>query len=393
MNTDLWTISGEREWAVTSSSATSTTLAQRLLRAAEPQLDVLTSRLVGWVAGDLDRSDGPSHWTSAAPGWVREFLECLVADDGDRILAPGSVFEMAGDQAAREGVRVETLVSAIHVANRLTQAQVHRTVIEQGADEDTEVTLELLDRVLRMGELVVTAAQRGHALVLAETSDDEVLAQRLASELVHGGASVDPIAARLGWGPTDLVVAVVAPPGVAVAVREGSDGELAWLRREHDIVLALPVRADTMATSLRSRLEGYGIAVGPAVPRVEFPDSVRLAERTSDLLAEGEGAVFADDHLMEMVAGSDQPSLRALRRKYFSEIDRLPASTRTELLDTLREWLLHWGHRPSIAAALYVHPQTVSGRISRLKDLLEDDLEDPTTRSELLVLLTAERAA
>lgn len=38
----------------------------------------------------------------------------------------------------------------------------------------------------------------------------------------------------------------------------------------------------------------------------------------------------------------------------------------------------------------HVHPQTVSGRISRLKDLLADDLEDPRVRSELLVLLIAD---
>ncbi|WP_207233777.1 hypothetical protein [Janibacter limosus] len=35
----------------------------------------------------------------------------------------------------------------------------------------------------------------------------------------------------------------------------------------------------------------------------------------------------------------------------------------------------------------------MSGRLHRLRDLLADDLEDPTTRSELLVLLTAEGVA
>lgn len=375
---------------MTSSSDSGMALGQRLLRAAEPRLDRLVARLVERVSEDLGGSGRTSSWSEGAPVWIREFLECLVADDGDRILADGSVFEAAGERSAREGVSAETLVAGIRIANRLTQAQVHRTVIEQGEPEEIEVTLALLDRVLRFGDLVVTAALRGHARVLTETSDEGVLAQRLASELLHGGASVEPIARRLGWDPTDLVVAVVASPGVAVTVREDSGDDLAWVRREHDVVFALPIREDAKATALRSWLGRYDVEVGPAVPRDEFPDSVRLADRVSDLLAGGEGAVFADDRLMEMVAGSDQPVLRALRRKHFVHIDQLPEATRTELLDTLREWLLHWGHRPSIAAALYVHPQTVSGRIARLKNLLEDDLEDPTTRSELLVLLTAE---
>lgn len=46
-----------------------------------------------------------------------------------------------------------------------------------------------------------------------------------------------------------------------------------------------------------------------------------------------------------------------------------------------------------MAAPVGLHPQTVSGRINRLKDLLADDLEDPTVRAELLVLLTADGVA
>ena len=59
------------------------------------------------------------------------------------------------------------------------------------------------------------------------------------------------------------------------------------------------------------------------------------------------------------------------------------------LVETLRQWLLQWGHRPGIAQALTVHPQTVSGRLHRLRDLLADDLEGAVVRAELLVLLTA----
>ena len=81
--------------------------------------------------------------------------------------------------------------------------------------------------------------------------------------------------------------------------------------------------------------------------------------------------------------------IAALRRKYFVELDRLPDDVRTPLVQTLHEWLRHWGHRPATADALGVHPQTVSGRINRLRDLLADELDDAQVRSELLVLLTA----
>ncbi|MFD0521159.1 helix-turn-helix domain-containing protein [Paractinoplanes durhamensis] len=40
-----------------------------------------------------------------------------------------------------------------------------------------------------------------------------------------------------------------------------------------------------------------------------------------------------------------------------------------------------------MAAELYVHPQTVSYRLNRLRDLLGDALEDPAARFELQLAL------
>lgn len=94
--------------------------------------------------------------------------------------------------------------------------------------------------------------------------------------------------------------------------------------------------------------------------------------------------------LLELASTADPTVVDALRRKHFADLDALPPEQRELLVDTLREWLLQWGHRPGIARTLGVHPQTVSGRIQRLKDLLADDLEDPRVRSELLVLLLAD---
>ena len=57
------------------------------------------------------------------------------------------------------------------------------------------------------------------------------------------------------------------------------------------------------------------------------------------------------------------------------------------LPDTLRAWLLHQGRRDDVAAALFVHPQTVRYRMGQLRDLYGDSLEDPDTVLELLVAL------
>jgi DNA-binding PucR family transcriptional regulator len=49
--------------------------------------------------------------------------------------------------------------------------------------------------------------------------------------------------------------------------------------------------------------------------------------------------------------------------------------------------LLHHGRREDIAAALFVHPQTVRYRMQQLRDLYGDRLEDPETVLALTVAL------
>lgn len=102
------------------------------------------------------------------------------------------------------------------------------------------------------------------------------------------------------------------------------------------------------------------------------------------------GTTVVDDYLLELACSADPVVVAALRRKHFVELDLLGVEQRGVLVATLREWILQWGHRPGIAEALHVHPQTVSGRVNRLKDLLANELEDPVVRAELLVLLIAE---
>lgn len=93
--------------------------------------------------------------------------------------------------------------------------------------------------------------------------------------------------------------------------------------------------------------------------------------------------------MLEIACSADRVVIDSLRRSYLAELDDLPEDQRTMLLATLLSWLRHWGHRPRVAEELGVHPQTVSHRVNRLKDLLVDELEDPDVRAELLVLLTA----
>lgn len=366
-------------------------MARQLLAVNEPQLALLAPLLIDRVAEELGAAPVAADrgWLTSAVETTREFLACIASNDLDRIGAPGSVFERIGVDAARRGVEFETLSSGIRVSVRLTQAQVHRAVIADDRAVDTNSVLELLARVITAGELLVTAARRGYEVAgLDQEEGEDEMARRLADELLHHGAEAAERAVAFGWAADDLVCAIVAPVDQAVRIRRESDSAVAYFAREHDVVLMHPVTKGVLATTLRPLVDGPECLVGPAVPLGEFPDSLALAQRAASVTTRGGTAAFVDDILFELACGVDPVIVRALRRKHLGHVEEA-SGEHGALFETLHEWLLQWGHRPSTATALGVHPQTVSGRVNRVKDLLADDLSDPRVRSELLVLLTA----
>jgi DNA-binding PucR family transcriptional regulator len=63
------------------------------------------------------------------------------------------------------------------------------------------------------------------------------------------------------------------------------------------------------------------------------------------------------------------------------------ATSREKLTETLRAWLLHQGRRDDVAAALFVHPQTVRYRVGQLRELYGERLSDPEFVRDAVVAL------
>jgi DNA-binding PucR family transcriptional regulator len=133
--------------------------------------------------------------------------------------------------------------------------------------------------------------------------------------------------------------------------------------------------------------------VGPALGWAEVPEAVRLAELTAELVGADPGPVFADDHLADLAMRGKTGALAVLSARRLAPLARLHGSQRENLLTTLHSWLRHWGSRAEVSAELFVHPQTVSYRLKRLRELLGDDLDDPDARFELLLVLAARSTA
>ncbi|TDC72967.1 PucR family transcriptional regulator, partial [Micromonospora sp. KC606] len=127
--------------------------------------------------------------------------------------------------------------------------------------------------------------------------------------------------------------------------------------------------------------------VGPTLGWAQVPAAVRLAELTAGLVDPDPGPVFVDDHLITLTLRGETGALAVLTARRLAPLAHLRAAQRDSLLVTLYGWLRHWGSRAEVSAELFVHPQTVSYRLKRLRDLYGADLDDPAVRFELLLVL------
>jgi DNA-binding PucR family transcriptional regulator len=153
-------------------------------------------------------------------------------------------------------------------------------------------------------------------------------------------------------------------------------------------VLLVPDLDGRHRRQLRSALQGRRALVGPARPWMLVQSSYRRALRGRELtVADGVDVVDTDEYLVELVLTADREAADDLRRDVLAPLDALRPSTAERLAETLRSWLLHQGQRDAVAADLFVHAQTVRYRMTQLRELYGDRLEDPRTILELTVAL------
>lgn len=157
--------------------------------------------------------------------------------------------------------------------------------------------------------------------------------------------------------------------------------------------------AVSIATDFLDRIGDRGhhalIAVSPVAEDITGLASARVAvDRVLRVLRERGSprvAQLADVHVESLmlelrdlvVARGDQPTGPVAR------LIRYDAVHNTDLVQTLRAWLDHFGDTVAAAASLYVHPNTFRYRLRRLAEVGEIDLEDSEARFAAMLQLRA----
>jgi DNA-binding PucR family transcriptional regulator len=159
-------------------------------------------------------------------------------------------------------------------------------------------------------------------------------------------------------------------------------------RTAHGPLALLP---GPLTPALRGWLERCAepLAVGLEVPLREVGRSAAHARALRGI--GNPGSLLAADHLPELLLLADPDIAGELRRQVLAPFEKVPQVRREPLLTTLRSWLLHAGNRVAVGRELHVHPQTVSYRMDRTRELVGADLEDPNHRWRLLLALMVEQ--
>jgi hypothetical protein len=301
-----------------------------------------------------------------------------------------------GRGEARSGRSADALLSAYRVGARVAWRELAETAVNAGVRAD--MLADFAELVFAYIDELSAASVAGHADEL-ETSGRvrQGYLDRLAFGILRGDPADALVAAaeRADWTPPKTLTVVILPSAQLRPVQGlldlrtlASVGEPASLPDGLGVLL-VPDVGGRARTRLMRTLSGRSAVAGPPRTWLTASASYDRALRALELRSEiGEDATYdTEEHLADLVLAADREAVADLRARVLAPLEALRPATQQKLAETLRAWLLHQGRRDDVAAALFVHPQTVRYRMGQLRELYGDRLEDPRTVRDLTLAL------
>jgi hypothetical protein len=304
-----------------------------------------------------------------------------------------------GQGEARQGRSTDVLLAAFRVGARTAWREWSAVAVTHQLPGDQLAVFA--ERVFAYIDRLSATSVAGHADELAKTG---LARQRhretLARQLLASAPAEDLLATaeRAEWRPPRTLTAVAVPRGderrlistLGASSLEIPDDALPPVGRSVTVLLVADVGGRARPALLRS-IGITGAVIGPERPWTQAGLSVDRTLRAIELFGDGDDPIDTERHLTELVLNADADALADLRTRVLAPLDSVRPAVKDKLVDTLRAWLLHHGRRDDVAAALFVHPQTVRYRLGQLRELFGDDLADPRVVEDLTVALAGTR--
>lgn len=309
--------------------------------------------------------------------------------------ADRDVYVRLGRGEMRAGRSLDALLRAYRVGARVAFRRFATHAREDGLPADGVVPLA--EAVFAYIDELSAASVEGYASEQSARADERGRRRRELLDLLLAGTvdatSLAEAAATVGWVPPDEAMAVVVPVEQGDTLRARLGAESLVAERGDAIVAIVPTPLDDHGRALLSRrLRGCAAVVGSSRPMSAVAASLRLAGTAARLQADeivDADPLFTDEHLATLVVHSDPELVDDLVARRLPPLESVRPSSRDRLAETLLAWLQHQGQRQHVADSLHVHPQTVSYRLTQLRTLFGDELDDPAARFELEMALRA----
>ncbi|MFJ5985903.1 helix-turn-helix domain-containing protein [Lentzea sp. NPDC092896] len=346
------------EKTVTALRAVLKTTADEVVRAIIDEVPSYANALSGRMGGTIRRAvrTALGHYLDLASG----------AGGGGG--AGDAAYEL-GRGEVRDGRSMDALLSAYRVGARVAWRGLAAGAVPAGLPaaevaKFAELTFAYIDELS-------AASAAGHADELAARGlAHERHLEQLARDLMAGASTEVLLAAaqRAGWQPPTTLTVVLLPAFQARPAYRLLDPSTLVLDDLPDSTGVLLVPEADRSHLLR-QLIGRNAVVGPARPWTRVTASYARAVRARSLSLDIRDT---EEHLAALVLSADPDAYADLRARALAPLLALPATSAQKLEETLRAWLLHQGRREDVAAALFVHPQTVRYRMGQLRDLFPD---------------------
>jgi hypothetical protein len=375
-------------------------LRDRLTHVATQTIDAIMAEVPAYAeafAGDL----GPKieRAVRAALGTFLGLVARGSGPDPQSPLAPAIEAAYAlGRGEARSGRSLDALLGAYRVGARVSWHELAAISVATGQPAAT--IAHFAELVFAYIDELSAASVAGHADELASSGRDRIRHLEQLTQALLGGEpehTVVAAARRADWPPPRTLTAVLVPEHAVRTVMDLLDRRTLRLSEAgpevRDLsVLLVPDAEGGSRAAILGLLRGQSAVVGPARPWLGVKASYDRAVRTLQIpgLPAGATVVDTEDHLAALVLTADPQALADLRARVLEPLSAARDISAAKLVETLRSWLRHQGRREDVAAELFIHPQTVRYRMTRLRELYGDRLRDPEWTSSLIIALTTD---
>ncbi|HTR75181.1 MAG TPA: helix-turn-helix domain-containing protein [Solirubrobacterales bacterium] len=377
-------------------------LPARVADLVEGEIESITVEILGSIAREVPEYARPleGRFGRGIRRGVGEALAQFVALIRDPDAGRGAgreVYMALGRGEQRAGRTLDSLQAAYRIGARVAWRRFADAC--RRADLGAEPLALLAEAVFAYIDELAADSVEGYAQAQAEVEDVRRRRRRELAALLLADFPAEPAdlaaAARAASWEVPAKLAALACPEEAlgrVTRRLPAEALVTVVEGEGCVLLPDPEGPGRAEALARAAAE-VRLTLGPSVAPAAAGESWALASALSRATIDGDSLLRVDDNLAALLLLESRELAGRIAARRLAPLEELTPKAQGRMRETALAHLRHDGNAVAMAAEMHVHPQTARYRISRLRELLGEQLDDPDARFELQLALRSEALA